>query len=82
MYHPETQVRCLPVATLFDLLQDLQLADAEEHLLTGQRFYITPNTIGNLLVINDHGDPVGIIDFAHNGHLDLWSQGQDEIDQK
>lgn len=71
MRHSVTDVKCLPLDRLAELIK------AAYHEFDGaEPVYVTANTIGNLLLLNKDGKPIGIVDFAYDGNLDLWQEGE------
>lgn len=71
MRHPKTDVKCLPLGRVLELVK---AAHSETDGL--ETVYVSPNTIGNLLLLDEDGKPIGIVDFAHAGDLDLWQEGE------
>ena len=72
MYHPATEVKCLPVETVQSLVQDLF------EVGNGHEWYLSPNTIGNLLILDKQGICVGLIDFGRSGSLEFWQADDDD----
>lgn len=67
MYHPKSGVKCLPVRRVLELIK-------AAHVETegGETIYVAPNTIGNLLLLDQDGKPIGIVDFGYDGDFELW----------
>lgn len=85
MYHSQTEVKCLPVGRVFTLIQQLlqqvdnsELLQQVDNIGRGSELFLSPNTIGNLLILDKHGSPVGIVDFGYDGNLELWWQPDDD----
>lgn len=78
MYHSQTEVKCLPVGRAFTLIQ--QLLEEVDDIGRASELFLSPNTIGNLLILDKHGSPVGIVDFGYDGKLELWWQPDSDDD--
>lgn len=78
MYHSQTEVKCLPVGRVFTLVQ--QLLEQVDDTGRGSELFLSPNTVGNLLILDKHGSAVGIVDFGYDGNLELWWQPDDDDD--
>lgn len=71
MRHPKTDVKCLPLGRV------LELVKAAHFEMDGlETVYVSPNTIGNLLLLDKDGNPIGLVDFGRHGEFELW-EGHD-----
>ena len=67
MNHPKSgQLHCLPAGRLFLLREKFY----ERFGYAG--YYLMPNSVGNLLVLDENGDAAGIIDFTGDGSIECW----------